>query len=278
MKIVILYSGGLDSFLMYKWAKAYHPDATIKCLFYAHGQASEQAEIKSLPSFVEVRKIDWLNDKIKPVAKASDPFADAVYIPGRNLIFSALAASQELAEEIWMGTVWDEDNPEATDKNEPFRARTSSLLSYVLNPFIDSVTIRFPFVENEMTKETAVRWALSNGTPIDDIKATVSCWNQRYDKPCGKCKQCLKRLLVFGLNGFQEEYWECNPLESQKQQQLILDYIHAYNYNDDNDNDTKTNADEDNMVDMLARYLIPILANKSKLTPWEIEFMSKVYK
>ena len=100
MKIVILYSSGLDSRIMLHYAQQKYPDADIKCIYYQHGAESEQHELSLLPDFVEVRKIDWLGEKIKPVAKKEDPFAGAIYIPGRNLVFSVLAASQELADSL----------------------------------------------------------------------------------------------------------------------------------------------------------------------------------
>jgi len=247
MKIVILYSGGLDSLLMYHLAKQRHPNDEVKCVFYAHGQDAEEQELKSLPDFVEVRKIDWLGENIKPLAKKSDPFAGAIYIPGRNLVFSVLCACQEVADQIWMGTVWDEDNQQATDKNHIFRRKTSELLSYVLSPFVDNVTIRFPFVENQWTKEDAVAWALSSGISASEITSSVSCWHQHGDKPCGECKQCLKRMLVFGLNDIKEEY-VVHPLDSEQQHNLILDYLDAFLTRSD------LNVDELNVVDMLLRF------------------------
>jgi len=247
MKIVILYSGGLDSFLMYKWANVYYPDADIKCIFYTHGHDSEQSELKSLPNFVEVRNIDWLDASHQPVSKKSDPFAGNIYIPGRNLIFGALAACQELADEIWMGTVVDEDNPQATDKNEKFRHDTSELLSYVLSPFIDDVKIKFPFVDASMTKLDCVLWALKHNVTKEELIHTTSCWHNINGTPCGECKQCLKRMLVFGITDITESYI-VHPLNSSIQRKLICDYITAYLTNPD------VNVDELNMVNMISQY------------------------
>lgn len=242
-KIAILYSGGLDSFMMYHYAKKTYPDAEVKCVFYAHGQDSEADEIKSLPDFVSVRKIDWLGDEIKPVSKKSDPFAGNIYIPGRNMVFVTLAASQELPDEVWMGTMWDEDNIQATDKNEHFRSEISSLISYVLHPFLDGVKVKFPFVELEFTKEKLVKWALENGILQDQLKSTVSCWHQHGGIPCGVCKQCQKRFLVFGLNGFEEEY-SIHPTKSPEAQDNMLAYLSC-----------KTpNRDERVVIDMIVRY------------------------
>jgi 7-cyano-7-deazaguanine synthase in queuosine biosynthesis len=264
MKIVILYSGGLDSFLLYHYAKVYYPDAEVKCLFFAHGQDAEQAELDSLPDFVTVRQIDWLGDEIKPIAKKSDPYAGAIYIPGRNLVFSVLAASQEIADEVWMGTVWDEDNPKGTDKNEYFRSNTSTLLTYVLSPFIHEVTVRFPFVEEEWTKEDCIEWALENGLTSEEIiSSSVSCWHPINGKACGECKQCTKRMLSFELNGFEEEY-VVHPTKSPRQQENMLQYLKDFV---DPDKRRQQNRDEQNVVDMLIRYF----ENRPLLTEWDIE-------
>jgi len=248
-KIAILYSGGLDSLIMRQYAKITYPDAEIVCLYYKHGAASEEKELSTLPDFVQVRTVDWLNDKCKPVAKAEDPFAGAIYIPGRNLIFSALAACQELADEVWMGTVWDEDNPKGTDKNEKFRSETSNLVSYVLSPFIDGVKVRFPFVEMGWTKRESVQWALVNGLTQAEILNSVSCWFHTDGKPCGECKQCFKRALVFNLNGFSEDC-KVDPLTGKFGLELMEQYLKTYQASTKKPMD---NRDEQNVINMISR-------------------------
>lgn len=254
-KIVINYSGGLDSLIMRHYAQITYPDSEIVCIYYKHGAASEAKELSTLPDYVQIRTIDWLNDKCKPVAKKEDPFAGAIYIPGRNLIFASLAACQELANEVWMGTVWDEDNPKGTDKNEHFRSETSNLLSYVLSPFVDGVKVRFPFVELEWTKVESVRWALANGLTKEEILNSVSCWEHTDGKPCGQCKQCVKRALVFKLNGFSEEC-KVDPLEGNYGLNLLQQYLTAYV---EHPEETKENRDENNVINMIisAYYDLP---------------------
>lgn len=243
MKLVILYSSGLDSLIMKHYAQVNYPDAEIKCLYFKHGADSEAEEIARLPNFVEVRTVDWLGDKIKPVAKKEDPFAGAIYIPGRNLVFSVLAASQELADEIWMGTLHDEDNPKGTDKNETFRNMTSEILTYVLSPFVDGVKVRFPFVDEKWTKVEAVKWALANGLTKEEIVNTVSCWHHK-GQPCGRCKQCFKRQLVFKINGI-DEVCEQDPINSDFGRDLIAGYLKAVF------EENSTNADEVNVARMI---------------------------
>lgn len=214
MKICILYSGGLDSLIMRQMAKVEYPEAEVKLIYYQHGADSEIEEINLLPPEVEIRNVDWLTDSHRPVAKKDDPMGGAIYIPGRNMVFATLAACQELPDEIWMGTLYDECNPSATDKNNVFRTGLNETLNYVLSPFIDKVTVRFPFVEKQMTKVDTVRWALANGLSKEDVTASVSCWhyNEAEQKACGRCKQCFKRFFVMLINGIRETNLMVNPL------------------------------------------------------------------
>lgn len=237
MKITVLYSGGLDSFILYAMAKKEYPDAEVSGVYFQHGCESEEAEISSLPKFVSLRKVDWLSEEIKPLAKKSDPFASAIYIPGRNLVFSVLAACQDLPDEIWMGTMFDEDNEQGTDKNETFREMTSQLLDYVLSPFKDSIKLRFPFVEKKFSKLDSVRWALVNGISKEELMFTTSCWHNKSGKGCGKCKQCLKRMLVFELNEIFEEF-EIYPMNDSGQLERIQDYMKLYSSDSGNVDET----------------------------------------
>lgn len=243
MKIVILYSGGLDSMIMLHMAKRLHPEAEIKCIYYAHGAESEAQEISMLPEHVEVRKVDWLGETIKPVSKKDDPFAGPIYIPGRNLVFSVLAACQELPSQIWMGTLYDECNEKATDKNETFRHMTSAACSYALSPFISGVVVKYPFVDRGWTKVDAVRYALSSGLTAKEILSTVSCWHHDGTAPCGKCKQCFKRALVFKLNGLSEPHKQ-DPIDSEYGLDLARSYKKAVA-------DGSQNLDENNVVNMI---------------------------
>lgn len=246
MKITILYSGGLDSRILYHYAKKTYPDAEVTAVYYKHGCDSEASEISRLPDFVKIRTLDWLGSEIQPLSKKSDPFASNIYIPGRNLVFAALAACQELPDEVWMGTLVDENNDQATDKNEMFRNKTSELLSYVLSPFKDSITLRFPFVELNFTKRDSVKWALENGLDQEELKKTTSCWHNHNGIQCGKCKQCLKRDLVFLLNGIQEEY-EVDPFTDPEQILRMKEYLKVYE-------EGSANADEKAMAEMIIEY------------------------
>lgn len=252
-KIVILYSGGLDSRIMLHLAQTQGYDA--KCIYYRHGADSEQREIETLPDYVEVKTVDWLGDRIKPVAKADDPFAAAIYIPGRNLVFSVLAACQELPDEVWMGTLVDEMTVQGTDKNLKFKSMATEVLSYVLSPFKERVQVVFPLADRMWTKIDSVKWALENGLTKDQLRDTVSCWHHK-GLPCGKCKQCFKREMIFALNGFHENYASYSPLNSQFGLELLKQYLQHPK--------DQRNQDETTIVKMIVEM--------SCLEPWHLVF------
>lgn len=214
-KIVILYSGGLDSLIMKRYAEVNHPNAEIICVYFAHGAPSEEQEIASLPDYVEVRQIDWLDENIKTVAKVNEPAKGAIYIPGRNHVFATAAGCIYMPDEIWLGALADENHVGATDKNMEFCRRCGETLSYVLSPFVgQNILVRIPFAEMDWTKINTVSWALFNGLSEEDLKATVTCYNHDGHKPCGECIACFKRNLIFRMAGFSEEY-RTDPLAAK---------------------------------------------------------------
>jgi len=247
MKIVILYSGGLDSLMMYKYAKLQYPGASVRCVFFDHGQDSLHAELEALPDFVEVKRLDWLGSEIKPIPKKSDPFAGPIYIPGRNLVFAATVASQYLPDEVWLGALADENNDQATDKNTTFLDKLNDTLKYVLSPFVGSVKVRFPFVDAGFTKSIALSYLFLAGVITEEeVKSTTSCW-YNLSIPCGVCKQCFKRALILDQYSITEEHLN-DPLSEENKNTMAL--MRAYM-------DCKNpNADEAEVQRLIRSHLI----------------------
>ena len=216
-KIVVMYSGGLDSFALLFVAKQQNPEAEIVCVYWDHEHGASVAERNSLPDFVEVRHCEWMSRVQGYHAIKGNPNG-AIYIPGRNLVFAVLTACQYLPDEIWLGALYEENNSSNTDKNDKFIKDTTSLLQYVLKDFSPSVTLRTPLVELQLTKRGVVKHLIDNGCPVSEITATMSCYQQEdpFEKiPCGSCLQCLKRWAVFGSLGFSETC-RTHPLDSPK--------------------------------------------------------------
>lgn len=218
--ILILYSGGLDSMIMYNYAKHKNPTAKITALYFDIGHGYNYKEMEQLPDFVEVRKIDWMGGAVG-IGKDGNS-AGSIYIPGRNLAFVVNAACMFTPDEIWLGALCGEEHREATDKNEMFRSLVNATLRYVLSPY-NIPTVRFPFVEDNMGKLDITRWALNNGIPSKTIIDSSSCMSAT-EKKCGTCIVCARRWGIFTQLGISEEY-NTFPLSSEEVRKHITKVI-----------------------------------------------------
>ena len=233
MKIAVLYSGGLDSYIMYHMAKTQcSAKDEVVAIYYDHGQPVAKREIAKLPDFVEVRNIDWLTESKLPVAQPGRR-EGAIMIPGRNLVFGTLIACQELPDEIWMGTLKGETHDKGTDKNYTFLGHLNTTVNYVLGPFKyhSPITARFPLAEAGLDKLGEVQWALANGLTKEQLVATRSCHDGDSDA-CGQCIQCVKRWAVFGECGFEESY-DVHPLDSEFGKKFVYDLVNCALGNDE---------------------------------------------
>lgn len=203
MKIAVLYSGGFDSLVLYQYARVQHPEAEVSCVFWAHGHKQSANELRSLPSFADVRHVDWLDRPVSGGYRAKQDANGAIYVPGRNLALAVLTACQELPDEVWIGALVNEAHAYATDKNALFSHTASAAISYALSPFLPlGVRVRAPLVEASMDKEGAFRWALDHGLRVEDLAATWSCFEEHAPGtdpalPCGNCQKCLHRFALF---------------------------------------------------------------------------------
>lgn len=231
-KIAILYSGGLDSFIMHHMAHVYHPEAEIVSIYYDHGQPVAKREITGLPDFVEVRKITWLDEEKLPVTQPGRR-EGAIMIPGRNLVFGTLIACQELPDEVWIGALHGETHEKGTDKNYKFLKYMQDTVNYVVGPFRhhEEIKFRFPLADEKLNKLGEVQWALENGLTKADLLGTRSC-HDGNSHACGQCIQCYKRWAVFGECGFEEEY-DVHPLDSEFGKQFTFDIVNCELGNDD---------------------------------------------
>ena len=224
MNILILYSGGLDSFILYHYAKKQYPDAEVQAVYYRHGQPAMQKELDRLPSWVIQKEMEWLDEHNGPVAMKTKPTEGAIFIPGRNMAFITLAACQFTPDEIWMGSVANEVTAASTDKNQLFVDKMNDILNYVLDPFLENgIKVRIPFVEDGMGKIEAVRWALDHGITKEEILNTPSCYGED-DISCGVCIQCLRRWAIFGLIGMNEEYAK-DPVHSHMMVRTLTNMV-----------------------------------------------------
>ena len=214
MKISILYSGGLDSRVMWEIAKQETVDTDIQLIYWDHGQPVAQREIATLPKEVEVRKVDWLNLPYQDLVTQKGRREGQIMIPGRNLALAVLTACQELPDQLWIGTLHGEAHEKGTDKNYLFLTLMEKTLNYVLGPFLKAkIKVRFPLEEMALNKVSEVSWALRVGVSAKELLRTRSCHDSTTDR-CGNCIQCFKRMCAFGMNNITEEY-DVDPLYSE---------------------------------------------------------------
>ncbi|MGZ4849781.1 MAG: 7-cyano-7-deazaguanine synthase [Candidatus Bathyarchaeia archaeon] len=203
MKICILYSGGLDSLIMKRYAEVYYPNAQIDLVWYNIGQEYNSKEYLALPSSAKIRTVQWLDDDTLTVEKEN---TQNIMIPGRNMALAVLAACQFLPDEIWLGALMGEVHEEATDKNWDFLFEVNNLLSYVLAPYGKNPEVKFPLAEAGMGKLESVQWFLENGGTKEQVLNSSSCLSGGVHKNCGQCIVCLRRWGIFYQLGIEEEY------------------------------------------------------------------------
>lgn len=220
MKIVILYSGGLDSRIMLEVAKQEHSNDEIICVYFDIGHDYAFKEKQVLPDFVHVYDMRWFQAKGED---KTDNSMGSIFIPGRNLLFATLAACKFVPNEVWLGSLLGENHIFATDKNEQFRKLASDTLSYTLSPFIQNVKVSYPLIEKGWDKLAATEWALKNGLK-DDIITSSSCMTAT-SLPCGsRCGVCLRRWGIFTQLGIEEVYEE-HPLSGRENIEMCIKLI-----------------------------------------------------
>lgn len=229
MKILILYSGGLDSFIMKRLAEYEYRDAEIEYVWFDIGQEYNYKEQAALPDFVDKRKVDWLKPNEELVAK-SDSKSGAIIIPGRNAVLGILAASMYLPDEIWMGALLGETHAGSTDKNYTFLEKMNEMLSYVYSPFKKDIKIRFPLADKGFGKFESVEWAYSNGATAEELMSTSSCLSSEKGN-CGHCVVCCRRWGIFSQLGFSEEY-NIHPMKVKSNLEMVLEMLVGTHYDD----------------------------------------------
>lgn len=223
MKILILYSGGLDSLVMARYAELNFPDAEVIKLWYDIGQPYNYKERAALPNDVIVRDLPWLGANASLVQGKGESFSGDIYIPGRNLALAVNAACQFLPDRIWMGALQGEIHAGATDKNYTFLHHVNSTLNYVLSPFTKSIQVEFPLADAGFGKFESVEWALNSGVPPATILASSSCLSGELGN-CGHCVVCLRRWGIFKQLGLEEDY-NVDPLSVRENRQIINEML-----------------------------------------------------
>lgn len=239
-KLVILFSGGLDSAIAYFYAKTLLLEKNILGLFLDIGQPYALFEKKSVLSFKENTAANITLLEYPFVAEKEyyyeKPTVLRQVIPGRNMTLAAIAAN--FGTTIWMNALFGELKASMPDKNMEFFTRTSSLLSYT---FGTDIIVESPFWN--LTKSQTVSLAINElKMPISVLTNTVSCYNPSTTEYgvrfCGQCLTCFKRKVAMVNNDIEENYetdpfmgWYAKSVFDRRyflEKELIHDYVEAY--------------------------------------------------
>ena len=184
-KVVVIYSGGMDSFTVLN--KALQQGHEVYALSFDYGQrhvkelkvAAQVCEKLGVShKIVDISAINQLiggsslTDDIEvPEGHYEEESMKSTIVPNRNMILLSLA-------------IYPDCRPEFVQKMDD----VCRIANY------DAVEIFSPYLNN--TKIDILTDGLKMGL---DYSQTWTCYNGR-DKACGKCGACQERLEAFALN------------------------------------------------------------------------------
>lgn len=184
MSKVLLYSGGLDSFIA--WHFIGKPDALYADLGHRYAKKELSAIKKTIPATTVV-SIPWVGKFEREDA----------YIPARNLLLATLPVIAGYDE---VCIVSQKDEMELPDRSPVFFEKASSLLGWLQER---EVVVFTPFAD--VDKTDMVTWYMENVGDLEALLSTVGCYSSEKGH-CGKCQSCFRRWVALMNNDIQPGY------------------------------------------------------------------------
>ena len=217
-KAISVLSGGLDSCVA---TSIYSEEYEIHGITFNYGQKSFKRELKASKEICEkmgftheVIDLPWLN-KISNSALTSDNkiptlttddlddlekcknTASSVWVPGRNIVFSAIATSYAEsigAEIIIVG--WDKEEAATfPDNSKEFLESFNKMLN-IGSP--QNIEVKAPAIN--LNKDEIVKLGNKINAPMD---LSYSCYTGD-EKHCGVCESCMRRKRAFKLANIED--------------------------------------------------------------------------
>lgn len=213
-KAICLLSGGLDCVVaMSKFINDYK----IHAITFDYGQKASKMEIESSKEICKkvgashtVIDLKWLGDISKssltsnkkiPSLNINDlnnldkcyESAEAVWVPGRNLLFTAIAisfAEAENCEKIIVGFNMEEGET-FPDNSKEFLNKFNELISVGSN---EKIAIESAVID--LDKKDIVKLAHKLNSPIE---LSYSCYEGGMNH-CGICESCIRRKRAFKMS------------------------------------------------------------------------------
>lgn len=192
MKKVLLYSGGLDSFIA---DFLFKPDI---CLYI---------DVKGRYSYMELANMmDPTNGKLVCEEMANltkyERYDDLI-LPQRNAFFVLQAAFH--GEHIMLGATYGD---RSSDKDVTFASEMEVLLNHIWKPqhwLPNGREMKVDLPLKDFTKTELVRKYLDAGGDGQILANVVSCYNGS-SVACGKCKPCARKWVALKLNGIDAQF------------------------------------------------------------------------
>jgi 7-cyano-7-deazaguanine synthase in queuosine biosynthesis len=177
---VLLFSGGVDSFIAYHYLEIEGIDVFPLYINYDGRYCKkEYAAVKSLISGVS---IDWSTLRLSHLEKGSKAF-----IKNRNAYLALVASNY--AKNIAIAGMGDDNVGDKTP--EAFKAMETLLTT--INPG-ETYKVYSPFFRRE--KIDILEWYLENIGDVDSLLKTVSCYSPN-ETFCGICPACFRKFCAF---------------------------------------------------------------------------------
>lgn len=235
--VSIMYSGGLDSYIMYHYAKATGHNPLCISVDLGHPYAEIEWQ-----SYCNMPDNDYKPNVIR--LNFSDLYpaiANRItnqIIPSRNVLLAVIGSM--FNSRVWLGVLDGEQNGKEHDKSYKYFQDTTNLLTFTNSFFQEATIVETPF--SHMTKAQTIGWALQYGIPEERLFETTSCYSGTHKK-CGVCLTCYKRKVAFLLNGIDEPGYDKNPLKTSYAREMDKEIPLAIAKNDYS-RFTKTRCDE----------------------------------
>lgn len=191
MKKVLLYSGGMDSWLM---SKLWKPDIKLYVDMKTRYSENELARIRKEPNVqvVEFPLGQWERE-------------DAI-IPLRNLYLAMVACNVTGSEdvEILIGATAGD---RVLDKSPAFVAKATDLLSYLYTPqhwIPEGKKVKVCIDYKQYTKTDLLKMFKEQGGDLEEaFTRSFSCYDPVDGHECWHCKPCFRKFTAFSEAGYE---------------------------------------------------------------------------
>ena len=192
MKKVLLYSGGMDSWLM---SKLWNPDVKLYVNMHTKYSRDEMEKIRQSEEgvvFADLPLGEWERE-------------DAI-VPLRNLYLCMVACNVTGSEdvEILIGATAGD---RVLDKSRVFADKASDILQYLYSPqhwIPQGKKVVVSVQYKDHTKADLLREFKEAGGDLEEaFNKSFSCYNPHNGRECWSCKPCFRKFVSFSCAGYE---------------------------------------------------------------------------